>query len=391
MVEMDAKKAIQNYRFPTERNDSLATNIGQGARNVVNAAVDVGQWADDQITTDNGRRKQMTDFVDEVVEGYKGADDAAKAGGDANKPAVGDQPDSLNNRIYKQKSKEAEDNPPTEQQTQQADIQVFNTGMIASSSSAKRPTKAQREERAEYLTLMRISGNEATPAQAERFMNTGYFEAGKKSVVTKGLYDYTMQENPDGTVTFSDPVLNKTAYNNMKSQQKSTAEADLKQRVADYKIMASAAVSRAGIVQTKIGDNGKESKFTGVGPFATVDSIGPLSMRFIDNHSHSLTPMLGFDPTTSHLSRGQKRLIEGVMVAYTSALAKSKTGEISFTNANDFSQFLKTYSATSGSYLIGGRLVSLDEQVDIEMQANPNGDSALMRANIQAELTALQN
>ena len=79
------------------------------------------------------------------------------------------------------------------------------------------------------------------------------------------------------------------------------------------------------------------------------------------------------------------------MVAYTSALAKSKTGEISFTNANDFSQFLKTYSATSGSYLIGGRLVSLDEQVDIEMQANPNGDRALMRANIQAELTALQN
>ena len=80
------------------------------------------------------------------------------------------------------------------------------------------------------------------------------------------------------------------------------------------------------------------------------------------------------------------------MQAYAVAVQASKSGDVNYSNANSFSAFLKAHSSESGAYLINNKLVHIDEQVDIEMDALQAQGIQGNRAEIRAEqLTTLKS
>jgi hypothetical protein len=114
-------------------------------------------------------------------------------------------------------------------------------------------------------------------------------------------------------------------------------------------------------------------------------------------HVSSLAPILGFDPRNGPQDRGQERLLTGVMTAYAKAVQASKSGDVNYSNANSFSAFLKAHSAESGSYLIGNRLINVENEIDKKVEAQiaqgqqPTGDDiAQLRAELITEFKKAQ-
>jgi len=323
--------------------------------------------------------------VSDFVKGFTESDDTETT------PPVttgANLPKGANGQSLKKQEAEVSKNKPTpEQQSQAFNDAIVDAQQMAKAGGKRRPTQKQRDARARRVAIRRSSGETISAEQADRYINTGFMEKDKIANVTVGQYDYEQRLTPEGFITYKNLGPSGAAIRAAKSANATAAEAEVKKRRTLFGDMAVSALGRAAI--PVVDDNGKA--VTNIGPFHTQADFGVAAMRFIDNNAASIAPLIGFDPTIGNLDLGQQRLIEGVMTAYAASLNRSKSGEQIFSNTNDFSKFIKSYSAKSGMYIIGNRLVSLDDQVGIEMEAlGGQGDPVAIGAAIRSQLEADQ-
>ena len=395
LTQIDAEKAIQNYRVPAERNDSLATNIGQGARNVVDAVVDVGQWADDQITTDNGRRKKMTDFVDEVVKGFNG--DIGKIDTSKDAPALAGNQGSQSDRAVKTQTEALKQNPPAAKET---DVVVGSTVQMAQEATQnprKRPTKAQLEKRARNVAIRRSAGESITAKQADNILQTGFIKEDIVSEEEIGSFVYQKRVDGGGNVSYTRLSVSEKARHNAHSEGIAESKLVIQQREAGekaynqiFKDRASTALSRAMVTRnTTNGDTGKTSKTDKLGEFNSQEDFGTDAMIFVKNNADLINKYFGFDPTSHKLDAGQQLMLEDVMVAYARSLNTSKdSAGRKFSNAGDFSAFINNSSAQSGLYLLRGEMYSVTKAVNQAMSNNPNLNEEELRQQFSQQFAS---
>jgi hypothetical protein len=218
-------------------------------------------------------------------------------------------------------------------------------------------------------------------------MNTGFLEGTKVANVTIGYNDYEQHIDQYGVVSYKQLGLSGAAITAMNKADVKLNEAQIKATEEWWKKAAPYALSAAGVPVVNEDSKGKGN----VGAYMNQKDFHLTAQHFMNLHVSSLAPILGFDPRNGPQDRGQERLLTGVMTAYAKAVQASKSGDVNYSNANSFSAFLKAHSAESGAYLINNKLVHIDEQVDIEMDALQAQGIQGNRAEIRAEqLTTLK-
>lgn len=295
---------------------------------------------------------------------------------------------SLNDKTLSKQEQVIIDKPPTAQE--QAQVQSNNIASVIQQQKGgkKRPTQAQRDDRALDLAIRTANGETFTAKQKESYLNTGFLEGTKVSNVTIGYNDYEQHINQYGVVSYKKMGLSGAAITAMNSADVKLNEAQIKATAEWWKKAAPYALSAAGVTVT---DGDKGTGKANVGAYMNQKDFHLTAQHFMNLHVSSLSPILGFDPRNGPQDRGQERLLTGVMTAYAKAVQASKSGDVNYSNANSFSAFLKAHSAESGAYLINNKLVHIDEQVDIEMDALQAQGIQGNRAEIEAEqLTTLK-
>ena len=296
---------------------------------------------------------------------------------------------SLNDKSSAKQEEKIKANPPTVEE--QAQVQSNNIASVIQQQKdgKKRPTQAQRDDRALDLAIRTANGETFTAKQKESYMNTGFLEGTKVSNVTIGYNDYEQHIDQYGVVSYKQMGLSGAAITAMNKADVALTETQIKATEEWWKKAAPYALSAAGVPVTD-GDKGKAN----LGEYMNQKDFHLTAQHFMNLHVSSLAPILGFDPRNGPQDRGQERLLTGVMTAYAKAVQASKSGDVNYSNANSFSAFLKAHSAESGAYLINNKLVHIDEQVDIEMDAlqaqGIQGNRAEIRAEQITTLKAMQ-
>ena len=294
---------------------------------------------------------------------------------------------SLNDKTSAKQEEKIKAKPPTAQE--QAQVQSNNIASVIQQQKGgkKRPTQAQRDDRALDLAIRTANGETFTAKQKESYMNTGFLEGTKVANVTIGYNDYEQHIDQYGVVSYKQLGLSGAAITAINKADVALNEAQIKKTEAWWKKAAPYALSAAGVPVVNEDSKGKGN----VGAYMNQKDFHLTAQHFMNLHVSSLAPILGFDPRNGPQDRGQERLLTGVMTAYAKAVQASKSGDVNYSNANSFSAFLKAHSAESGAYLINNKLVHIDEQVDIEMDALQAQGIQGNRAEIRAEqLTTLK-
>ena len=291
--------------------------------------------------------------------------------------------------IVKQETKLKETPATPEETAKVASDSIIDARQMQQTGAKKRPTQEQRTARSRRIAIRRAGEESISAEQADRYINTGFMQKDDINIVTVGNYDYEQTINGEGYVSYKNVGMNKTAQSNFNKADIAKLTVQKKATEDFYKKNSWAAMSAAAVQTTVDTGTSSEKKITSIGPYANQDNFPQLAEVFINNHGASLAPMLGFDPTNGPTNLGEERLLTGVMTAYAAALSRSKDGEISYSNTNNFSKFIKSYSGVSGNYIIGNRMVNLDTRVD-EQVKKLGGDPALIRATVRAALEAEQ-
>jgi len=296
---------------------------------------------------------------------------------------------SLNDKSSAKQEEKIKANPPTVEE--QAQVQSNNIASVIQQQKdgKKRPTQAQRDDRALDLAIRTANGETFTAKQKESYMNTGFLEGTKVSNVTIGYNEYEQHIDQYGVVSYKPMGLSGAAITAINKADVKLTETQMKATEEWWKQAAPYALSAAGVPVTD-GDKGKAN----LGAYMNQKDFHLTAQHFMNLHVSSLAPILGFDPRNGPQDRGEERLLTGVMTAYAKAVQASKSGDVNYSNANSFSAFLKAHSAESGAYLINNKLVHIDEQVDIEMDAlqaqGIQGNRAEIRAEQITTLKAMQ-
>lgn len=338
---------------------------------------------------------QMKQYVGDMgssfVDAFTGSDaDAATttplASANITQPKI-DAKSSLNDKTSAKQEEKIKAKPPTVEE--QAQVQSNNIASVIQQQKdgKKRPTQAQRDDRALDLAIRTANGETFTAKQKESYMNTGFLEGTKVANVTIGYNDYEQHIDQYGVVSYKQLGLSGAAITAMNKADVKLNEAQIKATEEWWKKAAPYALSAAGVPVVNEDSKGKGN----VGAYMNQKDFHLTAQHFMNLHVSSLAPILGFDPRNGPQDRGQERLLTGVMTAYAKAVQASKSGDVNYSNANSFSAFLKAHSAESGAYLINNKLVHIDEQVDIEMDALQAQGIQGNRAEIRAEqLTTLK-
>jgi hypothetical protein len=225
-------------------------------------------------------------------------------------------------------------------------------------------------------------------------MNTGFLEGTKVANVTIGYNDYEQHIDQYGVVSYKQLGLSGAAITAINKADVALNEAQIKKTEEWWKKAAPYALSAAGVTVT---DGDKGTGKANIGAYMNQKDFHLTAQHFMNLHVSSLAPILGFDPRNGPQDRGQERLLTGVMTAYAKAVQASKSGDVNYSNANSFSAFLKAHSAESGSYLIGNRLINVENEIDKKVEAQiaqgqqPTGDDiAQLRAELITEFKKAQ-
>jgi hypothetical protein len=295
---------------------------------------------------------------------------------------------SLNEKSAVKQEQVVKDKPPTVEE--QTEIQANNIAstQVQQKAGKKRPTQAQRDERALDLAIRTASGETITAKQRESYMNTGFLEGTKVANVTIGYNDYEQHINQYGVVSYKKMGLSGAAITAINDANTATTKAQM-QAVDDfYTNSAAAAMSAAGV---KVVDEGGK-KSTQIGDYMNQADFHLTSRKFIESHASTLFPILGFNPVLGPQDLGQERLLTGVMTAYAKAVASSPSGKINYSNANSFSAFLKAHSAESGNYLMNikgkDRLINIDTAIDDQIKLEAAQGKPLRSGDELAQLRA---
>jgi hypothetical protein len=364
-------------------NQGLGRGLGQGYDAIKNTIQGAGREMD----------RLFPGTVDDVIAEVK---DIASGFTGSNKPAATtplaatkvNANSSLNTKSSAKQEEEIKKTPPTVEE--QAKVQTDNiTGARAQQAAGKkRPTQEQRDQRAWTIAVRRANGETISAKQQESYINTGFLEGTKVANVTIGYTEYEQHIDPEGIVTYKALGASGAAITAMNKADVALTKARMTEVDEWYKQAAPTAMSAAGV---KVVDDGKKASH--IGPYMNQSDFHLTARQFIESHAGLLKSTLGFDPKDGPQNLGQKRLLTGIMTAYAKSVSASKAGAINYTSADNFSSFLKAHSGESGNYLIGNKLVNIDDQVDIEMANLPAGStttSAEVRAEQLKTLKAMQ-
>ena len=345
---------------------------------------------------------QMKQYVGDMgssfVDAFTGSDaDAATTtplvSANITQPKI-DAKSSLNDKTSAKQEEKIKAKPPTVEE--QAQVQSNNIASVIQQQKdgKKRPTQAQRDDRALDLAIRTANGETFTAKQKESYMNTGFLEGTKVANVTIGYNDYEQHINQYGVVSYKKMGLSGAAITAMNKADVALNEAQIKETEEWWKKAAPYALSAAGVTVT---DGDKGTGKANIGAYMNQNDFHLTAQHFMNLHVSSLAPILGFDPRNGPQDRGQERLLTGVMTAYAKAVQASKSGDVNYSNANSFSAFLKAHSAESGSYLIGNRLINVENEIDKKVEAQiaqgqqPTGDDiAQLRAELITEFKKAQ-
>ena len=368
---------------PAARNrDITAKNFGKDTKKVVDAVGNALGTVGDALSF---APKYVSETVSDIYTGFTEPDAETKTGTET--PATNvTTSSSANTKALGKQEQQLKETPPTTEETATVSSDAIDDArQMQQAGEQKRPTQKQRNARARRISIRRSNGETISAEQADRYINTGFIEKGKIDNVTVGQFDYERGITPEGFVTYKRLGASGAAIRGANSANAAEIKANDAKREPIFEAMAVSALGRAAI---EVVDD-KGAAVTNIGPFHTRKDFGIAAMRFIDNNAASLAPYLDFDPTIPNPDLGQQRLLEGVMTAYASSLDRSKSGEQIFSNTNDFSKFIKSYSAKSGLYIINNRMVNLDDRVN-EQVKNLGGDPARIKETVRAMLAEQQ-
>ena len=259
------------------------------------------------------------------------------------------------------------------------------TTVVGSKKKTKQVIGTAYDRALDIMTL-EDAGHIFTSEQKARYVATGSMSkelADKIDQVTIGNFDYQRNVDKDGNTTYTPLGMNGTAARAMDKAEIAKVEAQETATVAQWDEYGQVALGEAAIVQY----DEKGVKKSGIGPFASQDNLGLYARIFVEKYGDQLESLLEFNPAKlENPDEGQKLVIQGVVTAYAASLARSKNGDRVYSTMNDFSKFIKSYSAKSGTYYINNTLVSLEAKVNKKMKQKPGLNRAVLMDLVRADL-----